>query len=200
MPATSIGRSGAASGLLDRGQRAFDQLREPAVVLDDRRLGEQPAKRLLAVVERQPANALAGRRDQHRPERAVERASSGSSRRARRRAMPMGSCRASPWHRCRSGSAPNSRHHRSRRSPGRCAFERASRRAVGAQAARIFGRRDAEVALEQALEMMRRIADRRRPARRGSAAPRPARSASTAFATASRSRPTSSGLQRRQAR
>ena len=35
-------------------------------------------------------------------------------------------------------------------------------RAAAAQRACIFGRRDAEVALEQALEMVRRIADRRR--------------------------------------
>ena len=54
----SAGR-GAASGLLDRGQRAFDQIAKPAVVLDDRRLGEAAVKRGFAVVEGQPANALA---------------------------------------------------------------------------------------------------------------------------------------------
>ena len=51
--------------LLDRGQRAFDQLAQAAGILDDSRLWEQPPQRLLAVVEGQPADALAGRGDQH---------------------------------------------------------------------------------------------------------------------------------------
>src|SRR5438309_5736268 len=57
---------------LDRLECSFDQLPEASSVFDDCGLGEQPPERLLAVVEGQPADALARCSDQHPPERTVE--------------------------------------------------------------------------------------------------------------------------------
>src|SRR5438270_2851565 len=53
-------------------QRSFDQFPQSAGVFDDRSVGEKPAQRIRAVVEGQPANAVARRGDQHPPQWAVE--------------------------------------------------------------------------------------------------------------------------------
>src|SRR5206468_5173086 len=64
-----IGRGERA---LDCGHGPLDQLLEAAIVADDRRVGEAPPKRLLAIVEGQAADAVRGRGDQHFAQRAVE--------------------------------------------------------------------------------------------------------------------------------
>src|SRR4029079_19802907 len=73
------GRSSDVDRQIPHRERAFDcrerasnQLAEAAGILDDRRVGEQPFQRILAVVERQPTYALAGCRAQHTAERTVE--------------------------------------------------------------------------------------------------------------------------------
>src|SRR6185295_15266238 len=144
--------------MLDRRERAFDQLLEAAGVLDDRGLGEQPPQRRLAVVEGQAADPLRRRGDQHLAERAVEMGPADGL--AAAAVAPGRWGHAEPLLGVRVKDArPRIAGVVDRVGHPAVSLERALRPLV-AQAPRIFRRGHAEVALEQALEMMRGIAHR----------------------------------------
>ncbi len=83
---------------------------------------------------------------------------SGSFRRVRHRARPMGSFRASPLHHCRSRSGFDSRVVDRIRHTSVC-LQRLLDATTIAKGAGVFGWRHSEVTLEKSLEMMRRISD-----------------------------------------